>query len=465
MFMKTRANHPDSKTMGALLWSEGAHVDTGNTRRVLSGSSRRLLRRTSTLSRAAMRVSERGHSCPPRAAHRPKCGHAAQAQFTYTVNDGYVTITGYSCPDGPIVIPGMINGLPVAVIGFGAFENCDLTSVTIPDSVITIGPHAFASSSLTSVAIPSSVRLIGDAAFEVCRNLTTVTIDNSPTSIGERAFNGCRRLTDMALGDSVTRISREAFTGCTNLTDIRIPASVSFLGSELFRNCTRLSTITVEAGNPFYSSVDGVLFNANQTTVIEYPPGKGETYTIPTGVTRIGEYAFAGRTGLASVTIPSTVTHIDDEAFRNCTSLTSVTIPGSVTRLGEEAFENCTSLTAVYFLGNAPSLDDAFYGANNVTVYYLPGTTGWGPTVDGRPAVLWNPQAQTADASFGVRTNQFGFTITGSSDLVIVVEACADLANRIWTPVGTNILAGGSAFFSDPAWRTSAVRFYRLRSP
>lgn len=80
------------------------------------------------------------------------------------------------------------------------------------------------------------------------------------------------------------------------------------------------------------------------------------------------------------------------------------------------------------------------------------------------PAVSWNPQMQTSDASFGVRTNQFGFTITGNNGLIVVVEACTNLANPTWFPVQTNTLTGGSAYFSDPLWTNHPARFYRLRS-
>ena len=90
---------------------------------------------------------------------------------------------------------------------------------------------------------------------------------------------------------------------------------------------------------------------------------------------------------------------------------------------------------------------------------------GWGSTFGGRPAVLYNPQAQTSDVSFGMRTNQFGFTITGASGLVVVVEACTDLAYPAWAPVGTNTLNGLSSYFSDPQWTNYAGRFYRLRMP
>jgi hypothetical protein len=94
----------------------------------------------------------------------------------------------------------------------------------------------------------------------------------------------------------------------------------------------------------------------------------------------------------------------------------------------------------------------------------LPGTT-WGATFGGRPTVLWNPQVQTSGASFGVRTNRFGFNITGTKNLVIVVEACTNLANHTWSPVSTNTLRGGSSYFGDSQWANYPARFYRLRSP
>ena len=178
------------------------------------------------------------------------------------------------------------------------------------------------------------------------------------------------------------------------------------------------------------------------------------TYTTNDGTITITGYTGSG----GAVTIPSTinglpVTSIGDMAFYQRTNLTNVTIPDSVTSISNYAFSSCTSLTGVYFQGNAPSVGtDVFFFDNKATVYYLPGTTGWGATFGGRPAALWKPQVLTSDASFGVRTNQFGFNITWASGWVVVVEACTDLANPIWSPVGTNTLPGGSSYFSDPEW-------------
>jgi len=102
----------------------------------------------------------------------------------------------------------------------------------------------------------------------------------------------------------------------------------------------------------------------------------------------------------------------------------------------------------------------------NATTYYLPGTTGWSvfSTHTGLPVVLWNPQVQTG-ASFGVLMNQFGFNITNAGNPVIVVEACTNLANPVWSPVSTNTITAGSSYFSDPTWTNYSCRFYRLRSP
>jgi hypothetical protein len=144
----------------------------------------------------------------------------------------------------------------------------------------------------------------------------------------------------------------------------------------------------------------------------------------------------------------------------------------SITSIGDYAFNSCANLASIYFKGNAPGANSSvFSGANNVTVYYLPGTTGWDNFAQssGISTVLWNPQAQSG-ASFGVRTNRFGFNIIGSSNLVIVVEACTDLANPVWSPVGTNTLntfigTNGTSNFSDPDWTNYPGRFYRLRSP
>ena len=393
-----------------------------------------------------------------------------QAQFTFITNaDNTITITGYSGPPWAVNIPTNINGLSVTSIGNGAFYNylgeyfltsvtipnnvtnigvqafneCyQLTNVTIGNSVVNIGDHAFYQCTrLTSMTIPDSVTNIGCWTFFNCARLTSITISSSLASITEGAFEDCIRLTNVSIPSSVTSIGAVAFNGCSSLANVTISNGVTSIGDSVFSGCTKLMAITVDTNNPAYSSMDGVLFNKSQTTLIVYPGGKAGIYTVPNSVTSIGNYAFKQSSGL-----------------------TSVTIGTNVTSLGWSVFYQCGSLTGVYFQGNAPSIGpNSFYGDNNTTIYYLPWTTGWN-SLTGYIIAPWLPQVQISDASFGVRTNQFGFNIDWASGQTVVVETCTNLANPDWLPVGTNILTGGSSYFSDPQWMNYPGRFYRLRS-
>ena len=192
---------------------------------------------------------------------------------------------------------------------------------------------------------------------------------------------------------------------------------------------------------------------------------KMTSVTIPDSVTSIADYAFALCTSLTNVTIGNGVMSIGVYSFEACSSLTSITIPSSVTSIAGRAFSECSSLSSVYFKGNAPGLGYAAFQDYNTTLYYLPGTTGWGPTFGGISTALWKPQVQVSDGSFGVRTNRFGFNINWASGMVIVVEACTNLAHPVWSPLQTNTLSGDSSYFSDPQWTNYPARFYRLRSP
>ena len=231
-----------------------------------------------------------------------------------------------------------------------------------------------------------------------------------------------------------------------------------------FQSCLKLTAITVDALNPAYSSLGGVLFDKNQTLLLQFPAGLGGSYAITDSVISIAPGAFMMCAGISSVTTPKSVTQIGDYTFYGCT-FHSVTIPSSVTNLGTNAFFNPSSpyIATVFFGGNAPAIASSSVFNSNTRLYYLPETTGWGATLGGAPTKLWNPQAQTADGSFGLRTNKFGFNVTGTTNIPIVVEASTNLIN--WQPVQTNTLATGTAYFSDPKWTNYRTRYYRFRSP
>jgi hypothetical protein len=230
----------------------------------------------------------------------------------------------------------------------------------------------------------------------------------------------------------VTGIEIEAFFYNTNVISIAIPASITNITDLAFYECSSLTTISVNTSNLVYSSVGGVLFNKNQTTLIAYPEGLTGGYPIPAGVASIGNSAFAGCTNLTSITIPSSVTNIGqapfegcsalatisvatnnlayssvagvvfnenktavieypagntatayaitntvvdigDFAFDGCANLISITIPNSVTNIGNSAFASCSSLTNITIGSNVASIGNfAFTSCSSLPSITIP---------------------------------------------------------------------------------------------
>ena len=172
---------------------------------------------------------------------------------------------------------------------------------------------------------------------------------------------------------SVTSIGWYAFYECTGLTSVTIPNSVTSIGVYAFVSCSGLTSFSVAGDNSNYSSKEGVLFNKQQTTLIQYPARKQGEYVIPNSVTSIVDYAFAGCSGLTSLTIPNSITSIVDYAFAGCSSLTSITIPNSVTSIGTEAFSGCSSLTSVTIPNSVTSIEESvFSNCSSLTAVEIP---------------------------------------------------------------------------------------------
>ena len=301
------------------------------------------------------------------------------------------------------------------------------TSVTIPNGVTTIAESAFAGcSSLTSVTIGNGVNSIEWCAFQGCSSLTSITIPNSVTSISQFAFNGCSSLTsiNVASGNThysstdgalynyaqdtlilcpeakssinipngVTCIKGYAFCNCIGLTSIPIPSSVTYINvNAAFEGCDALTSINVASGNTRYSSIDGVLYNQAQDSLLKCPRGKNSV-SMPNSLTCIYRGAFSECKNLTSITIPNSVRIIDQQAFKMCSNLTSVTIGNSVHSIDWWAFHGCDSLSSIVSLATyAPRINPAaFPSANNCRLTVPCGSLGaytastWNELFNGR---------------------------------------------------------------------------------
>jgi hypothetical protein len=172
----------------------------------------------------------------------------------------------------------------------------------------------------------------------------------------------------------VTGIAFGAFFD-SGLTSVTIPYGVSSIGLAPFAGSDSLTAIMVDAQNAYFSSVNGVLFNRSQSTLVEYPRGLGGGYVIPSSVTSVADNAFEGCVRLTSVTIPANVTSIGDAAFQACDTLANVIIPSSVSNLGEEEFWGCSSLTSISIPASVTNIgDSAFYYCISLPIITIPGT-------------------------------------------------------------------------------------------
>lgn len=416
-----------------------------------------------------------------------------QAQyFSYTTNNGSLTITGYYGPGGDVAIPSVIDGLPVAAIAGGAFDvfsrRTDPTTVTIPDSVTTIESYTFNECiNLTTISIGSGAKSIGPTMFLGCGRLAAINVSSSNpfyttvdgvlfdksqttlvacppaktgiytipygvSSVASRAFFTCFGLTGITIPTTVTNLGDGAFSE-TGITSAKIPSGINAIGTEVFFSCGNLQDVLLPET---VTSIRSRGFEACSSLT---------SITLPKSLTAIEDQAFDICTGLTHIAIPDSVASIGSLAFYSCDNLVKVLIGINVTNISDRAFEGCPRLKAVYFRGNAPGLGvGVFQSTPYATVYYLPETQGWGSMFGNLPAVLWNPH-MLRDSNFGVVSQSFGFVVAGTPDIPVLIERSNGDFVPPWNALQICTLTNGLIYFSDPQWTNYPYRYYRIRSP
>ena len=196
------------------------------------------------------------------------------SDFEYTTSSEGATIQKYEGRSTDIVIPAELGGRPVIAIGSDAFN----------------GRHF-----IRSVRFPKTILGIGNASFAGCNDLQSLTL---PPELRHIGFN--------------------AFQFCNYLKHVEIPASVTKIGAVCFFGCRNLEAINVHPDNIKYASIDGILYDKEVKTLIACPPAKKGIVEIPSSVTSIPGWSFAGCDLLTRIIIPDSVTEIHQDAFRDC---------------------------------------------------------------------------------------------------------------------------------------------------
>lgn len=262
-------------------------------------------------------------------------------------------------------------------IGKAAFQYCyALTDVELNEGCTSLGELAFYKSGITSFTAPSTLAEIWESVFTGCVSLKTADLSKAPAElIGDGVFFECTALEDVTLPAVLEFLPCDTFYACESLQSVTIPASVNEFGrgNAHFADCYRLENIFVEEDNPYFTSVDGVVFSKDLKTLVLYPSGRQGAYTIPDTVETIDDEAFCCCSGLTEVTIPASVRVIGVSAFDVCPKLTKVTFDeGFSAPLGEYMFSHCDKLSQVE-LGNATQIGtEAFYGCNSLEMITIP---------------------------------------------------------------------------------------------
>lgn len=222
-------------------------------------------------------------------------------------------------------------------------------SITIPDGVTYINSYAFyLCSSITELIIPDSVTDISTQAFVSCTSLTNVVLSDTLTVIKPYTFADCRELETVQLPVALEGLSTYAFIECVKLKSISISKNLIHFAGDSLNGCKQFQTIEVDAENPYFTSVDGVLYSKDLKSLVKYGAGRTETtFEIPSTVEVIETQAFRDNDYLTEITIPSNVKTIKDAAFCDCDSLTKVIVNDGVTHVGAVAFKGCWKLTDV----------------------------------------------------------------------------------------------------------------------
>lgn len=317
-------------------------------------------------------------------------GTVSAAKFTYSELFGYATITGATLEgnEKSLTIPSKIDGYTVSGLGgrWGDYPWDTIVSLSIPETLVSLPDGEFLKYFMylenfyVSPDNPTYATIDGVLFDKTTRTLvcypkskkdSQYTVPEGIVIIGDYAFESNYYLNSIKLASTVERIGSNALNvssyGSSSFM-LTIPAKVSYIAEDAFS--TNISSFMVNSANTNFKSQDGVLFSYDGKTLLRYPAKKQtSSYTVPSGVEKIGSYAFYMCSGLESISlpnsvkqlgemaftftkikqisIPSKVTEIPSFCFTFCQELQKAVVPSTVTSIGYGAFDRCENLTMI----------------------------------------------------------------------------------------------------------------------
>lgn len=185
--------------------------------------------------------------------------------------------------------------------------------------------------------------------------------------VGQGLFADCTSLTKIILPSGTTAIEKDAFARCTALENISIPASAtSVLPSA---GCSALQGISVSGANSHYIGKDGVLLNADATRIVWFPMGKSGSYTLPSTVTSIGNYAFK-ECSIETFEFPDNITALGTGVFMD-SKVREVKMPGCLRLVPTATFQGCRQLRVVRLGSKTEMISDYAFSDCPLTDIYV----------------------------------------------------------------------------------------------
>ena len=323
---------------------------------------------------------------------------------TLTLPSGLITIGNNMCYNC-VSLTRVTMPSTLVTIGNAAFFNCSkMDDVVIPNGVTSIGNYAFyGCSAMKNITIPSSVATLGYSVFQSCIGLQSANMLANIKSIENSMFHGCRSLATINIPASVTALGNFVFCECSSLSSITIPQNVVSIGNFAFQ-FSGLKSIIVNNNNPSFTSVDGILYNKQMTALLCYPPRKdGDIYTVPSMVTTIAPAGISGCVSLKNILSDSAMFTSVDGVLCSADNTTLLfypsgktdsvfDMPSSITTVQSDCFVDC-SFSSIIIGVNVTKIQAWFLQhCNNVKMVTIPSEVVFETTyaVDSKSFIFFN---------------------------------------------------------------------------